>query len=138
MTLIPTQVTFRGIALSPRLEADIRERVEWLEQFYDGMVSCRVLVELPHRHRQDGRHFHVRIEVTVPGRPPIVVNREPSLHAALRDVEQGQTHKESEIDNVHRYGRVAVHDAFDAMRRRLQDAVREQRGHVKTHSTPSV
>lgn len=54
MTLIPTQATFRGFAQSEALEADVRERVAWLEQFYAGIVRCRVLVEVPHRHRQDG------------------------------------------------------------------------------------
>ena len=34
MTLIPTQVTFRGLAHSDALEADIRERIAWLEQFF--------------------------------------------------------------------------------------------------------
>jgi cold shock CspA family protein len=133
MTLIPTQITFRGLVHSDTLESDIRERVGWLEQFYPGIVRCRVLIEVPHRHRQDGRHFHVRIEVTVPGGTPIVVSHEPSLHGRLRDVEEGAHHKETEVEAVHRYGRVAVHEAFDAARRRLEDFAREQRGAVKTH-----
>jgi cold shock CspA family protein len=33
--------------------------------------------------------------------------------------------------------RVAVHHAFDAARRRLQDFAREQRGAVKTHDVPA-
>jgi hypothetical protein len=32
---------------------------------------------------------------------------------------------------------VAVHEAFDAARRRLEDFAREQRGTVKTHEVPS-
>lgn len=137
MTLMPTRVTFRGLAHSDALEADIRERIAWLEQFYVGIVGCRVLVEMPHRHRHDGRHFHVRIEVTVPGGAPLVVSHEPSLHAALKDVEEAAHRKETEIESVHRYARVAVHQAFDAARRRLQDFAREQRGAVKTHELPA-
>jgi hypothetical protein len=137
MTLIPTQVTFRGLAHSDTLESDIHERVGWLEQFYTGIVRCRVLVELPHRHRHDGRHFHVRIEVTVPGSAPIVVSHEPSLHGRLIDEEEDAHHKEAEVEAVHRYARVAVHEAFDAARRRLEDVAREQRGTVKTHEVPS-
>jgi hypothetical protein len=91
-----------------------------------------VLVEVPHRHRSDGRHFHVRIEATVPGGAPIVVSHEPSLHGPLKDVEEPAHHKESDIESVHRYARVAVHEAFDTARRRLQDFTREQRGAVKT------
>ena len=137
MTLIPTQVTFRGLAHSDALEADIRKRIAWLEQFYTGIVGCRVLVEMPHRHRHDGRHFHVRIEVTVPGGAPIIVSHEPSLHGPLKDVEEAAHRKETEIEGVHRYARVAVHQAFDAARRRLQDFAREQRSAVKTHEVPA-
>lgn len=137
MTLIPTQVTFRGLAHSETLETDIRERVAWLEQFYADIVRCRVLVEVPHRHHHDGRHFHVRIEITVPGGAPIVVTHEPSLHGSLKDVEETAHHKETEIEGVHRYARVAIHQAFDAARRRLQDFAREQRGAVKIHELPA-
>lgn len=133
MTLIPTQVTFRGLDVSEALETDIRERVTWLEQFYADIVRCRVLVEKPHRHRHDGRHFHVRLEVTVPGGDPIVVSHEPSLHGQWKDAERETHRKGSEIEAVHRYGRVAVHEAFDLARRRLEDFAREQRGTVKTH-----
>jgi cold shock CspA family protein len=137
MTLIPTQITFRGFSHSEAIETDVRERVAWLEQFYAGIVRCRVLVELPHRHRQDGRHFHVRIELTVPGGAPIVVSHEPSLHGRLKDVEEAAHHKETEIESVHRYAAVAVREAFDAARRRLEDFAREQRGAVKSHEVPA-
>lgn len=137
MTLIPTQITFRGLAHSDALEADIRERVASLEQFYAGIVRCRVLVEVPHRHRHDGRHFHVRIEATVPGEAAIVVSHEPSLHGPMKDIEEAAHRKETEIESVHRYARVAVHRAFDAARRRLQDFAREQRGAVKIHEVPA-
>jgi cold shock CspA family protein len=136
MTLIPTQITFRGLEHSDALEAVIRERVAWLEQFYGGIVGCRVLVELPHRHRRDGQHFHVRLDITVPGGPPIVVSHEPSLHGPAKDVEEEAHRKESEIEGVNRYANVAVRQAFDAARRQVQDFVREQRGAVKAHEVP--
>jgi ribosome-associated translation inhibitor RaiA len=133
MPLIPTQVTFRGLAHSDALEADIREKTARLENFYSGIVGCQVLVELPHRHRRDGRHFHIRIEVTVPRGRPIVVTHEPSAHGPLKDVEAPAHRKQTEAAAVHRYARVAVREAFEAARRQLQDFAREQRGHVKTH-----
>ena len=133
MTLIPTQVTFRGLAHPEALEVDIRQRVGWLEQFYAGIVRCHVLVEVPHRHRHRGRHFHVRIELTVPGRDPIVVSHEPSLHAGLKDVEDTAAHKDAEIDSVHRHSLVAIRETFDIARRLLEDAARMERNAVKTH-----
>ena len=116
MTLIPTQVTFHGLAHSDALEADIHERVTWLEQFYSGIVRCRVRVEMPHRHRRDSRDFQVHIELAVSGGAPIVVSHQPA---------QGDAH-------------IATHQAFDAVRRRLEDFAREQRGAVKTHDSSAV
>lgn len=136
MTLIPIQIVFDGLPASEALEQEIRERVAWLEQFYRDIVRCRVTVSLPHRHRRSGQHFHVRIELTVPGGEPIVINRQPSLHGRLKDVESAAHHKGEEIEAEHRYARVAVREAFDAARRRLQDFAREQRGQVKTHELP--
>lgn len=136
MTLIPTKITFRGIEDTDALETDIRDRVNWLEQFYPGIVGCRVVAELPHRHRHDGRHFHVRIELTAPGGAPIVISHEPSLHGLLKDMEVPVARKDTEIENVHRYASVAIRQAFDAARRRLQDFAREQRGAVKVHDVP--
>lgn len=135
MTLIPTQVTFHGLKHSDELEADVRDRVRWLEQFYDGVVRCRVLLEVPHRHRRGGRHFHVRIELTVPGGTPLVISHEPSLHAGIKGLEEATHHKESEIEAVRRYAAVAIKDAFDVARRRLEDFAREQRGFVKQHAS---
>jgi sigma 54 modulation/S30EA-like ribosomal protein len=134
MTLIPTQVTFHGLTHRDDIESDIRERVSWLEQFYSGIVRCRVLVEIPHRHRRGGRHFHVGIELTVAGGAPIVVNHDPSLHGRSKDVEEVTLTKGEEIDGELRYARAAIHAAFDAARRRLEDVSREQHGAVKAHA----
>jgi len=132
MTLIPTQITFHGLKHRDDIESDIRERVTWLEQFYSGIVRCRVLVEVPHRHHRGGSHFHIGVELTVAGGAPIVVSHEPSLHRQSKNVEE--VTKESEIDGERRYARAAIHEAFDAARRSVEDFAREQRGAVKAHA----
>lgn len=137
MTRMQPQITFHGLQPSESLERDVRERIDWLEQFYPGVIGCRVRLEVPHRHQSHGRHMHVHIEMTVPGGPPILVTHEPTLQPALKDVEEAATHKDNEIGAVHRYARVAIREAFDAARRRLQDFAREQRGDVKTHQQPA-
>jgi cold shock CspA family protein len=134
---IPTQVTFRGLAHSETIETEVLEHVAWLERFYSDVVSCRVLVELPNRHRRDGRQFHVRLELAVPNGEPVIVNHEPSTHGPLKDVAAAAHQKDNEITTDHRYARVAVRDAFDVARRRLQDFSRRQRGAVKTHEMPA-
>lgn len=112
------QITFRDIPKSDAIEADIREKAAKLDQFYDSIMGGRVIVEAPHGHHHKGKLYHVSVDLTVPD-GELVVNRDPSEHHAHEDVY------------------VAIRDAFDAMRRQLQDYARKQRGKIKSHeATP--
>ena len=113
----PLQITFRHMETSEALEANIREKAADLEKVYDNITSCRVVVETHHKHHRQGNLFHIRVDVNVPG-STLVVKREPDQHHAHEDVY------------------VAVRDAFDAMRRQLEDYNRRQRGDIKTHEAP--
>jgi len=106
---LPLQVTYRGMESSAALDAAVRERAGKLEQFHPRIVSCRVVVEQPARHKQQGKQFVVHVDLKVPG-GEIAVNREHD-------------------EDVY----VALRDAFDAARRKLEDFAREQRGDVKHH-----
>ncbi len=134
MTSVPTQVTFKGVSHSDAIDADIRERVAWLEQYHAGITGVRAVVDLPHRHQHSGRRFSIRLEIAVPGAPLLVVNHEPSLHGPARDVGEQTHHKDSETAASHRDAVVAVHEAFNVARRRLQALAEEQRGAVKSHA----
>jgi len=114
---IPLQVTFRDIPHSDALEANVREKAAMLEEFYDQIMGCRVMIEAPHGHHHKGNLYHVRVEVTVPG-DEIIVSRSPDQHHAHEDAY------------------VTVRDAFNAARRQLQDFARKQRRKVKTHECP--
>lgn len=114
---IPPEITFRGVPSSERLKRRIQDEVDRLERFFDGVVRCRVTVELPHRRHEDGNRYHVGIRVTVPGRE-LVVSRDPG-----RD----ETHEELDV---------AITDAFGAMGRQLEEHSRELRHEVKTHQVP--
>ena len=129
MQLTPT-ITFRGIDPSAALEAEIRTRIGKLETYYRPIMGCHVLVELAERHHETGNRYHVRIDVTVPGEE-IVVAHEASLHATAQDVDAEKATKEAEPDPERKHARVAVREAFDIARRRLQDYGRRQRGTVK-------
>ncbi len=109
---LPLQITARNMSLSEAAEQAIREKAAKLDQFHDRIMSCRVVVECPHRHKHQGVLYNVRIDLTVPG-AELVVKREP---------------------NEDLY--VAIRDAFDAARRQLQDHARRQRGEVKSHEEP--
>jgi cold shock CspA family protein len=94
-------------------------------------MNCRVLVELGQRHHETGNRFHVRIDLTVPGEE-IVVAHEASERATSRHVEAARITRLAEPDPARKHAVVAVHEAFDIARRRLQDYARRQRGAVKT------
>lgn len=129
MELTPT-ITFRGIDASAALEADIRTRLRKLDTYCDSIMGCRVLVELVQRHHEAGNRYHVRIDLTVPGEE-LVVAHEASLRAAAQDVDAEKVTRLGEPDPARKHAHVAVREAFDIARRRLQDYVRRQRGAVK-------
>lgn len=114
----PVQITFRNMDPSPAVEAKIRSHAEHLERFDDSIVSCRVVVELQHRHHHQGNLYHVSVDLKVPG-AELVAGRSAAQHHAHEDVY------------------VAIRDAFDALRRQLEDHARRERGDVKTHETPA-
>ena len=130
MQLTPA-ITFRGIAPSVALEAEVRARIARLETYYDSIMGCRVLVEVAHRHHEAGNRFHVRIDLTLPGEE-IVVAHEPTLHATEQDIDAERATKDDETDPERKHAYVAIREAFDIARRRLQDYARRQRGVVKT------
>jgi ribosome-associated translation inhibitor RaiA len=117
------------MSVSPALEDEIRARAAWLESFHPDIVGCRVVLEVPHRHRRRGRSLHVRIELSVPGED-VIVNHEPTLDETSRPA----LHKSDELDGPHKDAHVAIHEAFDSARRRLEDVARRQRGDVKTRA----
>jgi ribosome-associated translation inhibitor RaiA len=52
----------------------VRRRAMKLDTFNSRLMSCRVAVAAPHRHRTHGKRYHVRIDMTVP-RGELVVDR---------------------------------------------------------------
>ncbi|HKZ77201.1 MAG TPA: HPF/RaiA family ribosome-associated protein [Pyrinomonadaceae bacterium] len=130
--IIPVQITFRNMKPSEAVEARVREEVTKLETFYQGIMHCRVVVELPHKHHKKGDLYHVRIDMTVPG-AELVVKREPSLHAALRQVDSEEESKSYEAHAAHKDVFVVIRDAFKEARRQLQDFARRERGQTKLH-----
>lgn len=129
MQLTPT-ITFRGIDHSEALEADVLTRIAKLETYYRSIMGCRVLVEPAQRHHEAGNRYHVRIDLTVPGEE-IVVAHDASVHARARHGASPKTTKGTEPDPERKHVYVAVREAFDVARRRLQDYARRQRGAVK-------
>ena len=114
---LPLQITFRHMERSNILEADIRERAEKLDEFCNQIMACRVRVEAPHQHHQQGGLYRVNIDLTVPGGEIVASHTSDEHHA-------------------HEDPYVACRDAFDAVKRRLEDYVNRRRHRVKMHEAP--
>ncbi len=112
--LLPLQITFRNIPHSEALETRIREKVAKLEQVYERITSCKIVLEAPHSHKHKGKIYAVHIDITVPEGEVVVSHTSNDKHQ-------------------HEDAYVAVRDAFNAARRQLESFNRKQRGEVKFH-----
>ncbi|MEA2695236.1 MAG: hypothetical protein QOJ16_4623 [Acidobacteriota bacterium] len=108
---VPLELSARRATLSPQIEADLRARVDKLERYYHRITSCRIAVEGPSNHHQEGGPWRVRIDITVPGNELVANKESETLQAATQD-------------------------AFDAAERQVEEFARKRRGEVKTNVTP--
>lgn len=109
---IGLQITSRDIDVTDAIRTDIEEKAGKLDKYYDRIMRCRVVIECPKRHLHEGKLYNVHIYITVPG-SELMVKREM---------------------NKDLY--VAVRDAFQAARRKLEDFARQQRLDIKHHEEP--
>lgn len=96
------QIAFKNMEHSEWIEALVREHAQKLDKFCDRIMSCRVVIEMPHKHQRRGKFYQVLVDITVPG-DEIVVNREASEHGGTEDVA------------------VAVRESFECAERLLED-----------------
>lgn len=113
--MISFNVISRDFAVTESIQTELERYVLKLEKIYDRIISCDVVLSLPHKHSQKGKIFHLSVRLHVPGET-LVVNREPELNSAHEDFH------------------LAARDAFGAMKRRLTEYVDRQKGLVKKHS----
>jgi len=104
------QITSRDFVLTNAIRTTIEQHAQALEQYFGRLTGCHVVLEAPavHHHRHGGP-FKVRIDLRTP-QAEISINRQ---HAEEFPV--------------------AIREAFDAARRRLEDHLRELRRDVKSH-----
>ena len=86
---IPLQITLRNIAKSESVEAAIRRRAAKLDRYHRNIISCRVVVDIPSRHKHQGKEFVVRLDIKVPGSEIVVTHdHHVDLYAALHEAFQ--------------------------------------------------
>jgi|SRR5690554_6925712 len=99
----PLELSFTNSSPSEPLRQRIEARVTRLERYFQGIIACRVFVEIANQSQYNIQDYSVRIVLTVPG-------QELAISANPRPNERG-----------HRDAYVAIRDAFDAAERRLKD-----------------
>jgi ribosome-associated translation inhibitor RaiA len=104
------EIRFLGLEPSPAVEAAARAKAAKLDQFRGDLMSCRVTIELAHKHQHQGRPYSVRIDVTVSDQE-LCVDR---------------------VQNEDVY--VALRDAFDAMKQQIEQSAQRARGQEKLHA----
>lgn len=113
--IMAIQVIFRNMKHSESIEELAVEHCNKLNTYCNSILNCRVTVEMPHKHQQKGNFYQVRIDLTVPG-AELVVETKLANNSEYEDI------------------RVALRDAFDMARRRLEDYARKRRGNTKTRA----
>ena len=107
---LPVQITFRDLVPLPSVEPEIRRRAAKLDLWCSDVMSCNVVVEATGNRHQQGHEYSVKINVHVPG----------------EEIVAGTHHQDQDIQR-------AVHGAFDAVDRQLEDYARQRRGQTKLH-----
>jgi len=81
---LPVQISFHSIPRSPEIEDAIFEHAERLDEFAERIMSCRVVVDVPHRHHQQDNLYQVRqLEDYVRMQRVDVKKHEPTPHARV-------------------------------------------------------
>jgi cold shock CspA family protein/ribosome-associated translation inhibitor RaiA len=114
---VPLQIAFKDLDSSDFVENLIRERATRLERMHPNIISCRVVVQVPHRSPESGKPpIGVSVEVEVPGRKALLVGKD-----------------EQERHEVKNDQYAVVSRAFDAVERQLRTDTDVKRGDVKHH-----
>lgn len=128
---LPLTVTFRDVTPSDWIEADIRERAGKLETYSRHITSCRVVVDIPHRHHRSGNCFTIHVDLTVPGEE-IAVTHGSNVYGVVRNLDEYEGGK-IDVKETRKDLRLVIKEVFDVARRRLQEYARRHRQEVKRH-----
>ena len=99
----PLEITFHGVERSEAVERRVREKFKRIEAHFERITHARVVIEAPQRRTPLPKFFHVRIDIGIPGKKPIVVHHEP------------------EDDHAHTDVMLALRDAFSAAQRQVDN-----------------
>lgn len=78
-------VVYRDLESSAALNAIIDKKVAKLTRYSDGILSSRVVIDIPHNHKHKGKLFRASVELDMKGNPLSVHCDDESVHVAVRD-----------------------------------------------------
>lgn len=106
----PLKITIKdGVSHSDAIEEQLRKKAEKLEQYCDNIISCHIAVEMPQKHKNQGKLHNVNLKINVPGKE-LAVSR-----------------------NMQENLWIAIRDAFNDMRNQLKAYTQLMHKQVKTH-----
>lgn len=82
---IAHQVTYRDLDSSDALNSTIAKRLEKLERYSSKILHRRVVLDVPHNHKNKGKMFRAIVELEVQGKTITVNQCDASIHVAIRD-----------------------------------------------------
>ncbi|MBC2717173.1 MAG: ribosome-associated translation inhibitor RaiA [Desulfobacteraceae bacterium] len=113
---VPIEVTYRNVSKSDEIEKLIHDKADKLNDFHDGIVSCRISIEQDQESKRSGNQYHVRIGLRVPPGKELVVRQKSGEKGTGESL------------------RTVITDAFKTIGRQLKKLKQKQRGQVKTHA----
>ena len=113
--MLPVEVVFLKIRRSEVAEARIRAKAEELTEVNPRLLRCRVVVDVPHRHHSGGKRFRVRIELGLPRRDDLVIERGPAGKGQPKDTERPTVRKADEGDGAFTDLNLVIQEAFEMM-----------------------
>ena len=124
---VPLEIHFNGLDKSEATETRVREKFAKLERHFDRISGCRVVLEAPHRNPAKAKVFQVKIEISVKGGKPIIINHEREGAHANEDLA------------------LTIRDAFEVALRRVDEMSSQLAGRNRTeqnrrrpHPEPTV
>jgi cold shock CspA family protein len=112
---VPIEITYRGVDKTEYIDNLIKRKAAKLEEICDYLISCHIAVRNPHRRRQLGNPYEVRLDLRVPPKHELLVKRKST----------GKNNEEPL--------EVVIRRTFQAVQRELKKLVEKQRGEVKKH-----
>ena len=112
---VPIQVSFKNMDHSDAIEELVNKHAAKLDQNFDKITSCRVVIEEPHKRHTKGNLYQVKLDITLPG-DEIIIKKEANDRGNSDDIQ------------------IALKDAFEVASRMLQEYANKKRGYVKRHA----